>query len=159
MAKRDWSWLKGKYPSLSDAPEHDEVIAAAMEVHRSKSIEELAAQANTIEDEKADVERTLAGINAELTAIERLMERAFEATSVEKIVIGGYAFSPSLKPTAKITDPVAWLAWVNEEMPEILMVHAGKRDAIVALALEAGEDVPPGIEVNVRTSISRRKSN
>lgn len=158
MAKRDWSWLKGKYPALPVEPEHTDVIAAAMDTHRSKSIEELAAEANRLEDEKADIEQTLAGVDAELTAVERLMESAFEATGVEKIVIGGYAFAPKVAPASTITDPVSWLAWVNETMPEILSVNANTRHALVARALEAGEEVPPGLEVNVRTSISRRKS-
>jgi hypothetical protein len=153
-----WAWLKGKYPELTDEATYDDVLLAAMVPHRSKSIEELAVAINTVESRKTDIEQSLSAFNAELVALERLLIDQFDKTGVEKISVGGYGFSPKPEPAPKVVDPSALRAYVDENMPEILSVNYQTLRGLVARALEGGEDIPPGVEVNVRTSISRRKS-
>lgn len=153
-----WSFLKNKYPALPTDPSYDEVVLAAMAPHRGKPLEEIAVALNAREEEKADLDEKLSGVNAEITALERLMIEGFESSGVERIKVGGYNFSVQYSPAPKVTDPQTFRAWIDEHAPDVLSVNAQTLKGMVARALESGEEpLPEGIEVNVRTAISRRK--
>lgn len=168
MAKKDtgkWAWLRQvlnedgsrKYPTMSVEPEYAEVVAAMMAPHRDKTLDQLAERLNTLEAIKEIQEKYLSKTNAEIIAVERLMDSAFEKSAIEKLVVGGYAFGRKPEPAPKVTDPAAWLAHVKEHMPEILTVNYQTMRSIVSKALEANDEIPPGIEVEVRPTITRKK--
>lgn len=153
-----WAFLRGKYPALPTDPNYDEVVLAAMAPHRGKTLEQIAAALNVLEEEKEGIKERLSGVDAEITALERLMVEEFDSTGVERIKVGGYNFSVIVSPAPKVTDPQTFRAWIDEHAPDVLSVNANTLKGMVARALESGEEpLPEGIEVNVRTAVSRKK--
>lgn len=152
-----WNWIRGKYPTLSEEPAYEEVIAAAKDEYRGLPLNEMAARINDLEALKEIKNRELADLDVALVALERLMIDGLDREGIEKIKVGGYNFSIQPAPTSKIVDPQAWMAYITATQPEILTVNAQTRNSMVARALEAGETIPPGLEVNVRESLSRKK--
>jgi hypothetical protein len=154
-----WAWLRGKYPALPEEPEHADVVHAAKQVYSGRTLEQLAAALNTLEAIKEIQEKYVSSTNADIKAVEQLMDDAFREQQIEGIKVGGYAFAPKTEPSVKVTDPAEYRAYIEEHMPELLTVYAATTQAMFLRALEAGEPTPPGLEITgVRTSISRRKS-
>jgi hypothetical protein len=152
-----WAWLRGKYPELSEEPEYEDVVAASRRRYEGRTLAELAACLNTLEEIKEIQERYVSSTNADIAAVEQLMQKRFDVEQTESIRVGGYAFAPKAEPVASVEDAVAWLEHVRETQPEILTVHYQTMQSIVKQALEANEALPPGVKINVRTTISRRK--
>lgn len=152
-----WSWLRGKFPVLPVDPTYDQVVGVMMDQHRGKGLEQLAARLNELEAIKEIQENFVSKTNAEITAVERLMSSEFLRTNVESIRVGGFSFSPKPSPAPKVVDQSAFHAYVEKHMPDIFTVNYQTMAAIVNGKLEKGDDIPPGIEVNVRDTISRRK--
>lgn len=159
MAKSKWAWLKDEgYKNVNEETTYDEVLLQAIEQRRGNDLEALAKELNELEAEKERLEQETRGINLRITACERVMESAFESKGVDSIVVGGYRYTPKIEPAPKVSNAAEWLEYAFEHYRDNLSIHAQTLKGIVGRALEAGEDMPPGIEVNVRTSISRKKS-
>jgi hypothetical protein len=71
--------------------------------------------------------------------------------------VGGYTFAPKVEPAARVEGVEDFDAWVRETHPELLSVHHQRLQSLVKARLEENEALPPGVVVNVRTSLSRRK--
>jgi hypothetical protein len=152
-----WDWIRKRYPTLTESPEYEDVIAAAKDEYRTLPLNIMAERINALEEAKEIKQRELADLDVGLVALERLMIDGLDREGIEKIKVGGYNFSIQPAPTSKIVDPQAWMKYITETQPEILTVNAQTRNSMVARALEAGETIPPGLEVHVRESLSRKK--
>jgi len=153
-----WDWMRAVYKNLGLDPDYQMVVNATKEPHLGKTLDELAASANDLEDRKAIATMTLEAINAELTGVEQLMLDAFEKLeTVDSIRVNGYTFKPQTSPSPRIADPVQFRAWVDNNSPHILSVNAQTLKGIVSRALEGDGAIPDGLEIKQHTSISRRK--
>jgi len=157
-AKSKWGWMRGIYEKLGLDPDYQMVVNATKEPHLEKTLDELGAEANALEEKKEIASRALELVNAELLGVEQLMLDAFEKLeSVDSIRINGYTFKPSTTPSPRVADPVAFRAWVDHNSPHILSVNAQTLKGIVSRALEGDGVIPDGLEIKQHTSISRRK--
>lgn len=152
-----WAWLRGKYPTLPVDPEYADVLSHYRDLYRDKTPEQLAALLNELDEIKTIQERFVSSTNAQIVAAERLLVDLMVNKGIERIKVGGYSFAPKPEPVAKVENQSEWLEHVKEEMPDILSVNHQTMSAIVRRALEAGADLPPGISVEVRDTISRKK--
>ena len=160
-----WSFLldvkdaagKPRYPELPEDPTYDEVLARHHEEYKELTLEQIAEKLNVLEAEKAKIAQTLSGVDTHITALERRMVSLFEASSIEKIRVGGFTFSSNPEPVVTKSDPAGLLAWYMEHMPERVSINYQSLLADVKAALTGEGDLPEGVEVNTFRKISRKK--
>ena len=157
-----WEFLRGKFPALPEDPTYDEVKQANYRLHEGKTLEELAARINALEDKKAQIEQDLSGLDAELTVCERLMISRFDASTIDQFSTGGYSFKRKVEPVFSISDKAAMEAWYREHMPEKFSVNAMSvyADARLALDIVSNPDaeIPAGVTVNTFDKLDRKKA-
>lgn len=153
-----WAWLRGKFPRLPLDPKYDDVLAAARDTFREKSLSELVALYNAKKDAKDAKERELSEIDADIVALEQLIWSEMERQDIDSVKIGDYRFTRKPEPAARAEDKAALLEWALENMRDNLSLHPSTLTAIVKAALEANEDIPPGVTVNVRDTVSRTRT-
>lgn len=153
-----WAWLKGKYPTLPEDPTFKEVVAAAQAQHRGKTLAELAETYAVIEAQKEKATADISGHNADLEALERLMQDALEAQDIEFVKVAGRRISSHTEVTAKVTDPEQFNTWAREHMADNYSIPYQTLQASVKRDLEAGHALPPGIEVFTHQNVSCKKA-
>ncbi len=154
-----WSWLRGKFPTLqNEDPEYDEVLAAARDTYRDKPLAGLVALYEAKRTAKDTIERDLADVNVDITALEQLIDSAMESQSIETAVINGYRYTRKPEPVVRAADKAALLEWAMLHMRDNLSLHTKTLEAVVKRALENHEELPPGVEVKVRQTLGRTKA-
>jgi hypothetical protein len=160
MAKSTWAWLRDdeRFKALSDEATYDEAKLAAIHAVRGFSLEQLGAHLNDLEAQKDDLERQTQKINLQITAAELVMVEQLEAKDIDYVAVGGFRFTRTPQPSVKVVDQAAFQAFVQAQWSDLLTLNASTRDATIKRLLQANEALPPGIEVNVRESIGRKKA-
>ncbi len=155
-----WSYLKkqDRFQPLPPDPKTWEQIREKVDALRGTSIVSLAESINGFEERKAELTAELKEVNKEITAHERALSNKMENDGLESVVAAGYRWTPSPEPFAQIADPAAFMAWVRENMPDSLSLNEKIRQSLVKGAIEKNEPLPPGLDVYMKESFSRKAS-
>lgn len=154
---RNWAHLRGKFPQLPLDPKYDDVLAAMRDAMRDKPLHELVPIYNEI---RARIDRLAikaADLDAAKVSLEQLMDSEMERTKQQSAVIDGFRFSRKIEPAAKVEDKAALLEWAMEHMRDNLSLHPSTLTAVVKHALENNEELPDGVGVGTRQTVTRTK--
>jgi hypothetical protein len=137
---------------------HSDVVRALRDKWTTHSFTEQLANWNDYEDKKQGLERAMSEVNANITALERLVFEHMDASDMEDITAGNGKFSRDTGISAKQIDRAKVTAWALKEMPDIVSVHAGTLNSQVKHAIDVGGDLPDGIEIESFDRIVRKKA-
>lgn len=151
-----WSILRDAYPALA----HDEAVrAASAELATTESVASVTERINAARETLAELETQRKAAQFEQDACERALIMLMEDDGTEAIRIGGYLWSRTEEPHPVVVDRPALKAWADAHDPDSLSVAWQSLKATVKRALEDGTALPPGVDLFVKTAISRRKSS
>lgn len=154
-----WSKLDGTLPEApQDQSERTQKLFAACDELAGTPVPELAKILSDAKQAKDAVKEAEKEANFNLEVAERAMIFAMKQAGIESIVVDGYRFTPSPEPYPQVTDKKALLDWALEHMRDNLSLHPSTLSAIVKQALEGQGELPPGVDVFLKRSVSRTKS-
>lgn len=154
-----WSHLKQTLPPVPVDAKFQERVDFLKGALAGTPLDRVVAQYDALEDEKEKLKQQLSELNAAIEAHNRLLVTRMEDLGLQSLKLEGGRGSLILldAPVFKVADLGAFERWVEETQPEIFTVNAQTREGICKARVEAGEPLPPGIEMtNVRTQVSRR---
>lgn len=158
---RRWSAFKGKLPTWQgDDPSYLDKVSKKKEELASKPNPELAQEMRDFKYKKEELKEQLEIINLELEARQSLLAERFDADGTQAIKINtGENFFLSEEPYAKVVDKHALNQWFKEnDMEDILSPVWTSLNALVKERLEAGQNLPPGVDVFMKTTVVMRRS-
>ena len=169
--KKDWSYLKDKYPeaSLDDDPTHAEAVTLLMAKldEDPQPVGRLIEQYEDLVQRKAKLEAQVQDVQLNMTALERVLVRDMQAQMLSGLRAStGKSFSIEIAPSVKQANPAAVNAWLKKNgMDEIRTVNSQRLASLVKNVLEEAQlegrepdpaEIPDGIDVTVRTVLRRR---
>ena len=154
---RNWSHLRGKYPQLPLDPKHEDVLAAMRDTLRGKQLHELVALYNDVQAKLDVLDAKMADLDAAKVALAQIMDSEMERTKQQNAVIDGFRWSRKIEPVGRVADKALFLSWAMEHMPDNLSMHYRTLNAEVKRALENNVELPDGVEVNTRQTVTRTK--
>lgn len=88
------------------------------------------------------------------------MIKAMEADGTNMFRLdSGESLSIKDEPYTSVEDKPAFMKWLHEtEQDDLLSVHYQTMNSMVKERLESGRNVPPGLKVFIKQSITRRKA-
>ncbi|MGZ6854889.1 MAG: gp33 family protein [Mycobacteriaceae bacterium] len=117
----------------------------------------------TLRDLKAErdaANKQFKALDAEFKTQQRRLIERMEAEGTDSLKADGTSFSPVKLEFGTIQDRQAFVAWAQENDPELIEYH--ERDeqlnALVRRLLDDGQDLPPGSSFYTREYISMRSS-
>ncbi len=152
-----WAHLKDQFPALPMAPAYGDVLTAQMEAFRAMPMAQVAEEYNDLAEELAEREQEVKELKLKLEAAERVLDQQMEATGLDSAVIAGYRWTPKVEPYPLVTDKSVLRDWVDSHMPDNLALPFQTLRSVVKDALEAGDQLPPGVDVFLKRSFSRTK--
>lgn len=153
-----WASLKTQYPALPADPTHAEALAVAAEAWAGKPLADVAEAYNEAREIKESLEEDLSKQNVTVEALLRVLTDALEAAGLTSIRTDRYSFSTSPEPYPSVIDRPALRAWSQVHMPDSLALPWQTLASVTKAALESGEAIPPGVEVFIKTKLTRRKA-
>jgi hypothetical protein len=119
---------------------------------------ELCEEMVRVAEEKDKIKEALADLNVREAAIDQVMVDMLEGEGELQVKNAFGTFFIKDDPYCSIVDREAYLKWVGEnDLEELLTVNYQTTSGIVKGKLEAGEEIPPGIKVFMKSSIGYRK--
>lgn len=153
-----WAALKAQYPALPADPTHNEALAVAAEAWSGKPLADIATAYNEARQRKEALEDDLSKQDVTVEALLRVLTDALDAAGLTSIRTEQYSFSTSPEPYPSVKDRPVLRAWAQVHMPDSLALPWQTLASVTKAALESGEPVPPGIEVFIKTKLTRRKA-
>jgi hypothetical protein len=165
MAKakpKKWASLKDKYPAAApganlDGDWFENHVKPLLRKHDGKNLRELSELLMQHKARKAEREKRISEEdNAAIKALELLILKALEGQGVESFRDpAGRLFNSKPEPSFKILDPVAVDKWIDEQgYSDLRKVDTNTLKALFRKALEAGTDIPEGVDVSVMTLLT-----
>jgi len=169
MAKpkpKKWSNLVGKYPAADPAKGEGEWFQGHV-VPKMRDLEEREVPLKGLMElltcqkrKKAERERRISiENNAAIRACELLILKHLERSGLESVrAADGGLFTKSNEPSFKVTDPEKVDKWIDDNgYQDLRKVDANTLKALFRKALDAGEDVPDGVDISVATLLKSPK--
>jgi len=153
-----WAHLKEKLPALPVDPSYEEALVSQMAVYQGMNLAYVAQEYNDLEEELAEREKEIQRMKLQLEAASRVLGQKMEDASLESAVMAGYKWTPKFEPYPQVKDKAALRAWVDDHMSDNLSLPFMTLKSVVKDALEAGDELPPGVEVFLKRSFSRTKA-
>ena len=164
MAKksRKWSNLKNVLPDYVE-PESERAVAINKEAdaRSNLSMTVLVKEYNALVDEEEKEEATRKLRNIKYEAIERLMNRWLETQNTDIWRGEGVTVSPKYDIYPSVKDKAALMQHIKDTGQEDklqLPWSTLKGDCADALGPDGSGEIPPGVEVFIKTGIHRRTS-
>lgn len=160
-----WTALKSKYPKAPIDGFYQAKIEAIKDAFEKEGVTltDLALKDRYVDLRRAKrrLEEGLAQVNAEITACEQLFLDRFESRGETKQTFeDGTTLYLRDEPSFKVGDPAAFYEWVknvDHEQEYPLTVHPMTLAARLKDRVEAGDSLPPGVEIGfVKTSLGAR---
>jgi hypothetical protein len=151
-----WSSFKGKLeePIKGDGKYIDR-INARLGVVATRTLDQLTSDFNETREAKDACAKTLKEHEFELEVLTRAIVKRMEDENTESVTKHGYRWTPSPEPYPQVKDKLALRKWVDEFMPDNLSLPAATLEATVKAKLEVGDELPPGVDVFMKTGLSR----
>jgi hypothetical protein len=154
-----WSHLDGKVPDLPQDPDRKDAFFAEVDKLKGKSTAYIAGVLDEAKERKTELEKSVKKANFAIDVADYAMRQAMQAEGLKSVVIGGFRYTPSPEPYANVTDRQAFLAWAMQNMKDNLNINWNVLQATVKAALDTGDEFPPGVDVHLKKTISRRKQS
>lgn len=152
-----WAYLKGQLPTLPADPSYGQALMAQIDTYRELPLAEIAAAYNDLDEELEEREQELKDLKLRREAAERAMDQKMDAAGLESVTAAGYRWTPKIEPYPQVKDKSALRVWIDEHMRDNLSLPFQTLKATVKAALEAGDELPPGVEVFLKRSFTRTK--
>lgn len=169
-----WEAFKAKFPRWQDPNEkHRTKVDAAIERMRALDLdhEDLCMILRTLKGEKKRLEDALSVTQVEIDAAQVLFVDKLEQMGVSKFTTavsldeqtgessGGDTFYVQPEPYASVRDRDANREWaVANGLESLLQIPWQTLNAMTKERLEAGEELPPGVEVFIKTKVGMRSA-
>jgi len=153
-----WSHLEGKLDEVPQDPEKADVFFAAVR-ELPTELPALIAKLNEHLDKRDDLKSSEKQNNFALETVKYALAKAMKAQGLESVVAGGYRFTPVPEPYASVTDKKELIDWaIKDGAAETLQFPWQTLQALVKIALDAGTELPPGVDVYLKRDVRRTKS-
>lgn len=165
MAKKKpgkWSNLKGQYPAakqLEGEGDWFDMVREELKTLDGVEVGELMAQLTSIKKAKAQLEAKVSEHNAWIKAREMRILEFLEKQKVDSVRDGdGGLFYKQEEPAFKIADQQKVDEWIDEQGYDTLRtINAQTLKGLLKKALEAGTDLPDGVDVEFATLLRSPK--
>ena len=124
------------------------------------SPQDLAVRFCKLRDEKDRLEAEEKKINLQLEAIQQLMIPKMEQSGMDLFrLTSGDSLSIKDEPYVSIADKSQFIGWIRSSGQEdLLTVHYMTMSAMTKERLQNGQDIPPGLKVFLKQSLTRRRA-
>lgn len=157
---RKWANLKGVLPEAPvEESERAIAIRRAVDDRVNATMIELVREYNALCDAEDAAEATKRERSIKFEALERLMNGWLETQNTDIFRGDGVTVSPRYDIYPSIKDPAALRAWIEEtgQADKLkLPWQTLKADCAEALGPDGSGEIPPGVEVYIKTGINRR---
>lgn len=153
-----WTEEAKKWPRREEEPgAFTERVRALKDEFRGLALEEggrsgpLAAAYRLARDKKDTIEATLSGVNAEIKALEELIDESFKAMNRETPLYfpDGRRIEVSDQISVRTENPEAVIEWAKANGYERLLTMNAKRlEGLTKAALAAGQETPAGVSIS-----------
>ena len=149
-----WQSLKETYPKLPRAAELD----AEREKHANLNDTDLINFYDYQKHSKELLEKELRAVNLSLDALTSILVDRWEDKGLQTVKLAdGSSVGLLDEPYPQVTDKEKLNAWCEANgLKESLNLQWQTLKSVVKNRLENGEVLPPGVEIYMKTSISRR---
>lgn len=150
MAKRKWSNLRGQVPDEpQEVSEREQTVRARVDVHRAKTMSELADEYKTLVEEEDFADRADKARSIEYEALERLiltqLKAVQEFSGHDTWQGDGQSFAPQYTPIPIVVDKTALIAYIREHgMEALLDLGYPKLRSLVTSRLDEITTMTPG---------------
>jgi len=158
-----WKNLKGRFPVATKDEAFELTVARAQEGFTGLRLKGLLAVLAERDRKKDALNDYLREVNADITALNRLILAEFEAQGVSSVRSdGGITFHERIDVGVGVEAPDVFFAYLNEH-PELEYLYDVKTSDVTTLVkdlLEEGKDeeIPPGLKIYLRTSVGMKGS-
>lgn len=154
-----WQNLRGTVEKFQQEPGWQQEIDQQKAKYVGQSKLQLCGELNDEDLAKKRLEEELHQVNTRREALNQLILERLEADGDQKINNAFGTFYIADEPYSKVADKQAYLKWIGEQgLDSLLSVPYQTTNAQVKARLEAGQQLPPGVEVYVKSSIRRRQA-
>ena len=152
-----WQNLRGTLEPFKQEEGWQQQIDLVKKEHVGLSKLELCSELVDEDHEKKRLEEALQACNTRREALNQLILDKLEAEGDEKITNGMGTFYISDSPYSAVRDKERYLKWIREQgLEALLSVPYPTTNAQVKARLEAGQPLPPGVDVFIKSQIRRR---
>jgi hypothetical protein len=148
-----WAKLRGKYAALP----YDEALRQAADDLMDLEPGDLVERYNELDEEIDELNERVKGLTFARAAAERALITRMDAIGTDRLDMGGYSWSVTYEPYAQAKDRKALRVWMEAHEPDLLTVNPQTLKGLVKDALERDVDIPDGVEVFLKSGLSRRK--
>lgn len=153
-----WQNLRGTVEKFQQEPGWQAEIDLAKQAYAFKSKLELCGELNDEDLAKKRLEEELHQVNTRREALNQLILERLEADGDQKISNAFGVFYISDAPYSQVKDKQAYISWIKEQgLEALLSVPYQTTNAQVKAVLEEGKQLPPGVEVFIKSVIRRRQ--
>jgi hypothetical protein len=150
-----WSNLKEKFVRFVQEPSYQQLVDKQKQVYLPMSRLDRCVQLMEARKKKDELEDLVKLRNIEIEALNQLLVEDLEGEDESKVTNTAGTFSIRDSPYPQVKDRVAYLKWIREQdLEDLLTVNYQTTAGMVKDRIEKGEEIPPGIEVFVKTSIA-----
>lgn len=151
-----WTGIKDDFPKYQT---FDEKVKQARQEYAELSKMELVEKFREKKNLKEALEDNISELNTALEAIGGLVCDLMESTGESSFKCKDGTFFLKDEPYSAVEDMELFKKWIIEnKMEDILRPQWQTTNAIVKDRLERGENVPPGINVFIKTTLGARKA-
>ncbi len=160
--KKKWAHLRGTYPNLPDDPSRRElrdadraaVVLIVGNTWRPGRLEEIVQLYNIARDEKDAIAKQEKENALRIETVERLLLEHLEHENLESIATGGRRFSRTDEPYPVVEDEEKTRQWCADQEIKMMIPHQTLK-AMTKESLLAGDELPDGVNVFMKTTIRR----
>lgn len=147
-------------PPAPTEPDFQGKVDVWKQEYQDFSTSEKAREYCKIRAEKDKLEDDIKKLNSKLEALSQQMIDAMEREGTNMFRLDtGESLSIKDEPYTSVQDKVAWLQWIKDEgLEDLLSVHYQTMNSMVKNRLETGMNLPPGLKLFIKSSITRRNA-
>ncbi len=154
-----WQNLRGTIEKFQQEPGWQQAIDLEKTRFAGFSKLQLCGELNDEDLAKKRLEDELHQVNTRREALNQLILDRLEADGDQNIKNAFGTFWISDEPYSKVADKQQYLRWIGEQgLEALLSVPYPTTNAQVKARLEAGQELPPGIEVFIKSTVRRRQA-
>lgn len=152
-----WSHLVDTVPELPTHPSTQDKIRARLAELADASVDDLTRWINANEEALAAHRLREKELNLEDEALTAALRYRLKALNMDGVVSNGYRWTPTPEPYPQVKDKTTFVPWVIEHMRDNVQLHHGTLKAVVKDALKGEGEMPPGVDIFLKTRFTRTK--
>lgn len=154
-----WSEFKGKLDQAPVESSWQGKVDATKPEYQELNVGQLGEKYNEFRIAKERLQEELGEVNTHLEALSQLVIDELERLGLSSVKLAdGSSINMKDEPYSRVKDQHVFLSWIREQgLDSLLTVNYQTMNAMVKDRLITGDEPPPGIDVFIKTSITRRK--